>query len=360
MDSKQALAELGLEAPTSADAIRRAYLRSVRKHPPERDPEGFQRVRQAYDLLRDHPWLWGTTLEAATPISNPLPAPPPPSASPERALELSPKPAPVTITVEGKSRSALFAVRKDERAAPVPWRDIEDALQLLEDGKLAEARGLSQSLDRRMTEFGMRTREIGVHVIARWTLVAELLALEGAVSDDLIRALAAGVRSGDFDEADRLREKGGWRVRRAVAARAPSLNKALVALAGGPRFRPGFSRWSWIGVGWVVLQLARTCLGSYFETGHHSHSAQVAATANGANGQRAVADPKQESLVKAARAIDEAVQYGDCNTVREQWPFYARGVRQAGFAWSRDNYAERRKRALEICAELAGELSEVP
>lgn len=41
-------------APTaSADDIRAAYYRQVRKHPPEKDAEGFQQVQQAYEVLGD-------------------------------------------------------------------------------------------------------------------------------------------------------------------------------------------------------------------------------------------------------------------------------------------------------------------
>ena len=58
MEPLGALSELGLTVPTSADAIRRAYLRRVRAHPPERDPERFRKIRDAYELLKDAPWLW--------------------------------------------------------------------------------------------------------------------------------------------------------------------------------------------------------------------------------------------------------------------------------------------------------------
>lgn len=44
---------LGVEPDADADAVRKAYLRAVRRHPPERDPEGFSRVRRAYELLSD-------------------------------------------------------------------------------------------------------------------------------------------------------------------------------------------------------------------------------------------------------------------------------------------------------------------
>ena len=41
-------------APNADDAeIRAAYLRKVKENPPDRAPEQFERIRDAYDLLRD-------------------------------------------------------------------------------------------------------------------------------------------------------------------------------------------------------------------------------------------------------------------------------------------------------------------
>lgn len=48
-----AQALLGVGAQASAEEIHAAYLRLVRQHPPDRDPEEFERIRNAYDLLRD-------------------------------------------------------------------------------------------------------------------------------------------------------------------------------------------------------------------------------------------------------------------------------------------------------------------
>lgn len=45
-------AELGLtETATEAD-IKQAYFAQVRAHPPETDPQGFKRIRAAYERLR--------------------------------------------------------------------------------------------------------------------------------------------------------------------------------------------------------------------------------------------------------------------------------------------------------------------
>lgn len=42
---------LGVSDTVSADALRRAYLRRIKKHSPERDPEGFRATREAYECL---------------------------------------------------------------------------------------------------------------------------------------------------------------------------------------------------------------------------------------------------------------------------------------------------------------------
>lgn len=43
---------LGVESEATSAQARAAYLQKVREHPPERDPEGFKRIREAYELLR--------------------------------------------------------------------------------------------------------------------------------------------------------------------------------------------------------------------------------------------------------------------------------------------------------------------
>ncbi len=43
---------LGVEPDATPAQLRMAYHRQLRDHPPERDPEGFKRVREAYETLR--------------------------------------------------------------------------------------------------------------------------------------------------------------------------------------------------------------------------------------------------------------------------------------------------------------------
>jgi curved DNA-binding protein CbpA len=44
---------LGLSPDASAEEIRRAWLSAVKTHPPDRDPEEFQRLWGAYELVKD-------------------------------------------------------------------------------------------------------------------------------------------------------------------------------------------------------------------------------------------------------------------------------------------------------------------
>jgi DnaJ-class molecular chaperone len=44
---------LGLELSADEAAIRRRYLELVRQHPPEREPQRFAEIREAYDRVRD-------------------------------------------------------------------------------------------------------------------------------------------------------------------------------------------------------------------------------------------------------------------------------------------------------------------
>ncbi|MDR2391343.1 MAG: J domain-containing protein [Planctomycetota bacterium] len=44
---------LGIRPDTDAETVRAAYLAKVREYPPEREPEMFERIRDAYLTLSD-------------------------------------------------------------------------------------------------------------------------------------------------------------------------------------------------------------------------------------------------------------------------------------------------------------------
>jgi curved DNA-binding protein CbpA len=45
-------AALGISRDATIDAIKDAYFKLVREHPPERDPEAFKAIRAAYERIR--------------------------------------------------------------------------------------------------------------------------------------------------------------------------------------------------------------------------------------------------------------------------------------------------------------------
>lgn len=53
LDAETAVRILGISQDADDDEIRAAYLKKVKEHPPDRAPEQFERVRDAYKLLRD-------------------------------------------------------------------------------------------------------------------------------------------------------------------------------------------------------------------------------------------------------------------------------------------------------------------
>jgi hypothetical protein len=417
VDPEEALAELGLEAPASAEAIRRAYLRAVREHPPERDADGFRRVREAYDLLRQAPWRWigkhepvampGVVVQEAprepveqesaepsefvvTPRDeandvDEAPAPSAPAATeapaPRTEALVTPKaPRAAVLVVEahqavraGKTNRAsrllleLLTAPEHRDFSQIPtWQTLEAALGLIEAGKLAQARELVEALDRRVTALGLGATEIGPAAIARWTLVSELLALEVG-SDDLILALAQGVQSGDFDDAlavfKELRTKRGLSFERAFMAKAPSLYKTLASELRPRGVRTHFTWWRWLWIGYVILQFGR-CAAPSFEqqlSSHATHSTQAPRELAKNDVAKPDADPDR-GLLTTTRSIDDAVQRGDCNTVREQWSDYLKALHPPNLQATRnkDEYSVRRQQALAMCRELGNELPEVP
>jgi curved DNA-binding protein CbpA len=53
LDIAKATALLNVTASASDADLRAAYLEQVRQHPPDRDADLFEQIRDAYDLLRD-------------------------------------------------------------------------------------------------------------------------------------------------------------------------------------------------------------------------------------------------------------------------------------------------------------------
>jgi hypothetical protein len=50
---EQAAAILGVAASADESQLRAAYLQKLRQHPPDRDPELFEQIRDAYEQMRN-------------------------------------------------------------------------------------------------------------------------------------------------------------------------------------------------------------------------------------------------------------------------------------------------------------------
>jgi len=59
---------LGLEENANDEQIRAAYLAKIKDHPPDRSPEEFERIRDAYDTLRDPRKRMNEILRSRDPI----------------------------------------------------------------------------------------------------------------------------------------------------------------------------------------------------------------------------------------------------------------------------------------------------
>ena len=121
---------LGVGEDADADTLRRAYLRALKKHRPERDPEGFKRVREAYELLQ-------TSIGARW-------AGPPPSALRPSALDEAPagvdapaRDAPVE-DLGSASLDALAQGDVDAYLGPAPHDPVEEAIWRAYDEALAD------------------------------------------------------------------------------------------------------------------------------------------------------------------------------------------------------------------------------
>ncbi len=108
---------LGIEPGSSFEQIRQAYARLLKQHRPDVDPEGFRRVRDAYELLRDqaesHRSGAGQGVSAIFEPAMPArPSAPEPSSpkSPRRASRAS------RPSFGRRMRSALQRARRDERS----------------------------------------------------------------------------------------------------------------------------------------------------------------------------------------------------------------------------------------------------
>jgi hypothetical protein len=169
VDFAEALRVLGLDdadGELTKERIRRTYLRKLKEHPPERDPDGFVRLREAYELLRD---VAGEERPALRFVLVPVPVPVEPEPEPDLPELPEPPPPPPSL---------------DDRTATV--------LRMLQHGELDAASELAAAW--RETDDHRQSS----HAIVRWALARELLGVAPIVPSLVVRELARGIATGSM------------------------------------------------------------------------------------------------------------------------------------------------------------------
>jgi hypothetical protein len=405
-----------LSAQVSADTIRRAYLRGVRAHPPERDPEGFRRIRDAYELLKDSPWLW----EMARPVSVPVegiagrielgglvPVKPEPAVqgdapgggatsdvrsesefpslddddAPSSGEDTDPSFAPSPEWAELSAAMergdyelaahrlhAAMGSGEEGKIQVYPWQVLECALGLFEQGQGKRARELVGRLDEWTERQGLHPGHVGAAVAARWQLSKELAALSGRVDKEVVKRLAKDVKSGEFFRSRDLIEreqKLDRTLRGALQHHAPTLFKAARPSAAEIQMGNAFRTVSPWNYAWLLafgfFQCVRWMTSTSSET-KTEVATQQRKSAEQTTGEstRGASEYRQNQLrIGSERAIDDSLNEGACNQVRDQWPGYVATLRGSVSDYDA-SYKLRRSAVLAMCPELANELPEQP
>ncbi len=295
----EALGELGAAQNATADEVRRAYLRLVKTRKPETDPEGFRRLRDAYEVVQAY-------LHARGPLAGGATASPVPTRQPVEPSQPEVAPAPDAVASAAPVTGTPLAAEQDgeiaelleiqtliandsigkaadrletvyERAATNPQALLPDprvtiglVLQLHLKGRPKSARSLDTSFRRWLKATDSEVKILAGPVAARWALCKELgdvpaglsprvrtviarLALEGELAVALSHLahyreqdpIAAG------RDAELLRRNGG-----------PNALKLAQELSPPPRQTRTFRPWWVVALAVMVLRGASSLFSS--------------------------------------------------------------------------------------------------
>ncbi|MFT3693029.1 MAG: hypothetical protein QM831_07800 [Kofleriaceae bacterium] len=229
--------------------LRRIYLRLLKEHPPEQDPDGFRDLREAFELLREYLPDEETSAGATTtpvvqfgdaqpeqiavqvlggvkPVSAPQPAipltitlpdpvpaasaemivlAPLPEPSPAASAEMIvlaplPEPPPVVQVAPPRVEQLVFPIVATLPEPEPPMKLavlVAKIIQLLEEGLVDTAVELEQ--DWRGTGDSDDFRHADVMTAARWSMVRELLMVSKQIPVDVVKMLARGLRTSDWN-----------------------------------------------------------------------------------------------------------------------------------------------------------------
>ncbi|MGC4087628.1 MAG: hypothetical protein QM756_06985 [Polyangiaceae bacterium] len=357
----------GLPEPTP---LRRAYLRAVRAHPPERDADGFRRVREAYEFLKARTGNAQARTSFAEALERDSPLPPaakpgsesepaaadapraaapttpgparfePPPREPEPPLvapEPMPKPEPdpfaeriekLRLAMEaGQTLVAatllgnLYAEgRAPPASLPPPAECCRLALLLLADNQGRHAVSLLQALDAHVARIDSSASDMSTHVAGQWLLLRELSQVHERADAEAAHVLAKGLRDDDLVRAARRISQ--------LCARQPLLHKQLASAAPTfwRRLAPALQSfqalrdaarpkplWPGYAAFVVAVMLAiRLLLGA-------SPSTRAAPQGPASSPMDLVLNEESRSAMDAAVALNSALDARDCNSAEQHY-----------------------------------------
>jgi hypothetical protein len=396
----------------SRDELRRAYLRAVKAHPPERDADGFREVREAYELLQGALQLQefrASVLQAearavASEVSSNLNLGPEekamiaePAQQREEAVVAKPAQAqeeavvaepaqpqeekpPDPLASELMELQSAFEAEDAARAGvslsklyespAVPSEMLPPAgfafrlaLRLFESDKPALARRVLSGFEEHSRRFGSAS-QLDTTTAARWVLLKEVVQLSRVAEDPrVVAALASGLLADNLIEAARVIDRS--------CAQKPALAERLARYAPSicATLRP-YLQWTqrqqvqqsksysprWIG--WVLFVAlsngVRICASN---TSSSTTSAHISAPALQ---RRPPENHRYELTTNLAFELTQAIDAFDCSRIRLTWPGYVASLRSAATAKQRADAHEVRERVRNACPDLDDSLEELP
>jgi hypothetical protein len=202
MNYRVALDLLGLDGdePLTSERVRRGYMHKLPLYPPERDPAGFRRLCEAYELVRQL-----AADDAAGNSAGAEQAADSPAAVSQVGFEAEPPlppvaaepPATVERTADKPFVPQILPVARAVRMPSPP--PLAGLLELLEAGDIDAAQKVEREW--RSSSDADDVRQSNARLAARWTLVRELLGVARELPGEVVRILARAISHGDLATA---------------------------------------------------------------------------------------------------------------------------------------------------------------
>lgn len=203
MDVRTALELLGVTESATNDEVRRAYLRKIKVHKPEREPEMFAKLREAHELLSSGIiWIAPAEIEGLPEFAEESHPSPVASSTPSalealhRALEKVESGALHEVEVVEDS---LDEVGADELSAIDVYRVLHVIIRMFAANRFEHARDLTVRLRPLVGGMGGELALFRGQSAIEWAIVGELVSLDG-LPEPVRCAIASVLREHALDQ----------------------------------------------------------------------------------------------------------------------------------------------------------------